>query len=67
MNATIPSTDFHAYLPLPDDWVAMCGNIQGSTQAIVDQYRQRPLGRTARMPRRPFRTGWRALPAPQTL
>ena len=29
-------SDFSAYTPLPDDWVLMCGDILGSTQAIAD-------------------------------
>jgi hypothetical protein len=34
-------TEFDAYSPLPDDWVLMCGDIRGSTEAIAQgRYKQ---------------------------
>jgi hypothetical protein len=34
-------TDFDAYAPVPDDWVVLCGDIRGSTQAIAEgRYKQ---------------------------
>ncbi|HUS52677.1 MAG TPA: DUF3095 family protein [Thermohalobaculum sp.] len=34
-------TEFDAYAPVPDDWVVLCGDIRGSTQAIAEgRYKQ---------------------------
>lgn len=57
MNDAAPSTDFYSalpsfsefddftqfetYAPVPDDWVVLCGDIRGSTQAIAEgRYKQ---------------------------